>query len=98
MRIAPTTSCPPATTILPVGQHDRFVEHLAAFHAAFFGWRDSIGLQDLARRLLFFAPAVIAPELERSDVAAPIAAAAEGWRRLPERSPDPRPPRAAGAR
>jgi hypothetical protein len=78
---------PPGDDVLSVEQHDRFVEHLAIFHAAFLGWRDTIGLQDLARRFLFFAPSTIAPELARSDVPGPIAAAADGWQRLPERSP-----------
>jgi hypothetical protein len=78
---------PPGDALLPAAQHDRFVAHLAEFHAAFLGWRDTIGLQELARRFLFFAPATIADELERADVPAPIAAAAEGWHRLSERSP-----------
>jgi hypothetical protein len=77
---------PPGDDRLPVRQHDRFIDHLATFHATFFGWRDTIGLQPLARRFLFFAPATIAPELQRPNVPAPIAAADEGWRRLPERS------------
>jgi hypothetical protein len=59
---------------------------LAAFHAGFFGWRDTIGLQQLDRRFLFFAPDTIEPELAGRDVAGPIAAADEGWRRLPARS------------
>jgi thiamine kinase-like enzyme len=78
---------PPGDDVLAVEQHDRFVEHLATFHASFLGWRDTIGLQDLARRFLWFAPSTIAPELARADVPGPIAAAADGWLRLPERSP-----------
>ena len=78
---------PPGDATLPVEQHDRFVEHLAAFHATFLGWRDTIGLQDLARRFLWFAPATIASELLVDDVPGPIAAAAAGWPRLPDRSP-----------
>jgi hypothetical protein len=77
---------PPGDATLPVEQHDRFVEHLARFHANFFGWRDTIGLQPLVRRFLFFAPDTIAPELARADIPATIAVAAEGWSRLPERS------------
>jgi hypothetical protein len=78
---------PPGDEILAAEQHDRFIEHLAVFHATYLGWRDTIGLQDLARRFLFFAPSTIAPELARPDVPGPIAAAAEGWQRLPARSP-----------
>ena len=78
---------PPGNSTVPVEQHDRFVDHLAAFHVAFFGWRDAIGLQDLSRRFLWFAPATIASELRVDDVPGAIAAAAQGWPRLPERSP-----------
>jgi hypothetical protein len=78
---------PPGDDVLTTEQHDRFVEHLAAFHATFLGWRDTIGLQHLRRRFLFFAPEIIAPELARPNVPGPIAAAAEGWQRLPARSP-----------
>jgi Phosphotransferase enzyme family len=78
---------PPGDSTLTVAQHDRFVEHLAVFHATFFGWRDTIGLQDLSRRFVWFAPSTIAPELLVDDVPGPIAAAAAGWHRLPDRSP-----------
>jgi hypothetical protein len=78
---------PPGEDVLPIEQHDRFIEHLAAFHARYLGWRDTIGLQRLDQRLLWFAPTTIADELLVDDVPAPIAAADEGWRRLPERSP-----------
>ena len=78
---------PPGDDVLPVAQHDRFIEHLAAFHASYFGWRDTIGLQRLDPRLLWFAPATIASELRVPIVPDAIAAADEGWRRLPDRSP-----------
>ena len=68
-------------------QHDRFVEHLAQFHATFFGWHDTIGLQQLEQRLLWFAPATIASELGVPIVPDPLAAAARGWQQLPLRSP-----------
>ena len=78
---------PPGDDVLPVEQHDRFIEHLAAFHAGYFGWRDTIGLQRLEQRLLWFAPETIAAELAERIVPDAIAAADEGWRRLPYRSP-----------
>lgn len=79
---------PPGDDVLPAPQHARFIEHLAAMHAAKIGWTDTIGLQQLARRFLFFAPATIAPELREPDVPGPIAVADQGWSLLPERSPD----------
>ena len=30
-------------------QHDRFLDHMAALHAAFWGWADDIGLIDRRR-------------------------------------------------
>ena len=78
---------PPGDSPLPFEQHRTFIDHLAAFHAAFMGWRDDLGLQDLARRFMFFAPAVIEPELEVDDVPGPIAVAHQGWELLPQRAP-----------
>jgi hypothetical protein len=78
---------PPGDALLPADQHTRFVEHLAAMHASKLGWTDTLGLQGLARRFLFFAPEVIAPELAVDDVPGPIRVADEGWALLPRRSP-----------
>jgi hypothetical protein len=83
---------PEGDTPLPADQHERFVDHLAAFHTAFLGWIDTLGLQDMARRLLFFAPATIGPEIEAASAAGgsppgPIAVAVQGWQLLPSRAP-----------
>jgi hypothetical protein len=77
---------------LPIDQHERFIDHLAAFHTANLGWIDTLGLQQLARRFLFFAPATIEPEIDAADAAGrptpgPIAVAADGWQLLPCRAP-----------
>ena len=74
---------PPGDDVLPAAQHARFIEHLAAMHAAKIGWTDTIGLQQLERRFLFFAPATIAPELTVTDVPGPIAVADQGWPSFP---------------
>jgi hypothetical protein len=68
-------------------QHERFMEHMAALHAAFWGWRDDVGLTPLARRYLMFSPAVAAAEAASGNTAVVPHAMAEGWRRLPEVSP-----------
>jgi hypothetical protein len=78
---------PPGDTVVPAGQHENFIAHLAALSAAFWGWEDDIGLTTMAQRLRFFAPDNIAAELAGADVPGPIAAAAAGWDALPERSP-----------
>ena len=62
--------------------------HMAAMHAHFMGWHDDLGLQDLSRRLLFFAPETIAPELEVADVPGPDRGRrTRAGRLLPERAP-----------
>jgi hypothetical protein len=72
---------------VPALHHAGWIDHMAAGHAHFLGWRDTLGLQDLSRRWLFFAPETIAPELQVSDVPGPIAVAHEGWGLLPARAP-----------
>ncbi len=79
---------PPGDTKLPGDQHARFIDHMAAMHTAKLGWTDTLGLQELGRRFLFFAPATIAPELDVPDVPGPIRVADEGWALLPRRAPD----------
>jgi Phosphotransferase enzyme family len=78
---------PPGDDQVPLAQHAGFIGHLAGLAAAFWGWQDVIGLTTMAQRVRFFAPDNIAPELVTAEVPGPIAAAAEGWHRLPRRSP-----------
>ena len=78
---------PPGDDPVPAEHHADFIDAMAAMHAHFMGWHDELGLQDLSRRWLFFAPETIAPELEAADVPGPIAVAHQGWGLLPERAP-----------
>jgi hypothetical protein len=78
---------PPGDDWITVDDHRSFIDHMAGFHASFMGWHDDVGLADMANRLLFFAPATIAPELLVDDVPGPIRVADEGWALLPERAP-----------
>ena len=78
---------PPGDDPVPAEHHADFIDAMAAMHAHFMGWHDDLGLQDLSRRWLFFAPETIAPELEATDVPGPIAVAHQGWGLLPERAP-----------
>jgi hypothetical protein len=68
--------------------HASFLEHMAAMHAATWGWRDDLGLQTLEQRVSMFAPRTIASELLADDVPVPIAVADQGWARLPEVAPE----------
>jgi hypothetical protein len=78
---------PPGDDEVPLEHHADWIDHMAQMHAHFLEWHDDIGLASLARRWLFFAPEIIAPELERADVPGPIAVAHQGWGLLPERAP-----------
>ena len=78
---------PPGDTVIPPGQHAGFVTHMATLAAAFWGWAEDIGLTTMAQRIRFFAPDIIAAELDVPEVPGPIAAAAAGWAALPGRSP-----------
>jgi hypothetical protein len=78
---------PPGDDRVPLQHHADWIDHMARMHAHFLGWRDDLGLGQLARRWLFFAPEVIAPELARADVPGPVAVAHQGWALLEERAP-----------
>jgi hypothetical protein len=68
-------------------QHGRLMEHMAALHAAFWGWRDDVGLTVPAKRYLMFSPAVARSEAAIGSPAVVPKVMAEGWDRLPEASP-----------
>jgi hypothetical protein len=78
---------PPGDDVVPLAHHADWMDAMAQMHAHFMGFRDELGLQELTRRWLFFAPDTIAPELEAEDVPEPIAVAHRGWALLPERAP-----------
>ena len=63
------------------------MEHMAALHAAFWGWRDDVGLTALRRRYVLFSPAVAASEAALGTDAVVPKVMAEGWGRLPDVSP-----------
>lgn len=65
-------------------QHTRFLDHMAAMHAAFWGWRDEVGLTPLTTRYRVFSPAVATAEAARGSGAVVPKMMAEGWDRLPE--------------
>ena len=67
--------------------HASFIDHMAAMHAHFWGWHDTVGLNPLSHRFRFFAPDNIAAELRRDDVSPVIRVADQGWRLLEERAP-----------
>jgi hypothetical protein len=87
MRDAGPWLVPPGDDVLETAQHLRFVDHLAAMCAAYWGWRDDIGLTTMPQRLRFFAPDNIAGELARPDTDIVLKLADDGWARLADRAP-----------
>ena len=51
-----TTALLPPDQRLSRDQHLRFLDHMAAMHAAFWGWHDDVGLTPLSVRYLLFSP------------------------------------------
>jgi hypothetical protein len=74
---------PPGDAPVPLDQHLGFMDHMAALHAEFWGWTDTIGLLPPQHRYLEFNPRNIALELarEQPEVVPPLIV--EGWRRFP---------------
>jgi hypothetical protein len=69
------------------GQHARFLDHMAAMHAAFWGWHDDVGLTPLGTRYLMFSPAVAEAEAVLGSPAVVPKVMHEGWAKLAEVSP-----------
>jgi hypothetical protein len=91
MRDASDDLVPPGDDPIPLEQHLAFLDHMAACHAGAWGWTDTVGLVPLANRYLFFHPVALELELDLAAPAAPpavVSIAADGWARLPERSPE----------
>lgn len=79
---------PAGTTSLSPGQHHQFLTHMAALHAAFWGFRDNIGLLPLANRYLVLSPWTTAGELAcGGDHPIPMQLIPDGWRRLAAEAP-----------
>jgi hypothetical protein len=87
MRDAHDDLVPEGDDLLPDQHHSGFIDHMAAMHAEFWEWTDTLGLADPAQRFMYFAPQVIAPELEVDDVPGTLSAAAQGWAQVPGRAP-----------
>lgn len=73
---------PEGDTVVPADQHARFLTHMAALHARFWGWTDTVGLEPAYHRYLEFSPAVVAVEGERGwpDGVPPLVL--RGWERF----------------
>jgi hypothetical protein len=87
MRDVSAALLPPGDVPIPVEAQERYLDHMALLHAAFWGWRDDVGLTPLAHRYLAFAPAVAQVEAELGSGALVPALMARGWTALPSVAP-----------
>jgi len=67
---------------IPLEQHLRFLDHLAALHATFWGWNDDIGLTPDGNRYAMFGPCVVSVEAERGSDSVIPALIGKGHERL----------------
>jgi Phosphotransferase enzyme family len=79
---------PADDTPLPLEQHLRFLDHLAAFHAACWGWDDIVGLCPLVNRYSFFGAEALACEAALGSPAQVPRIAADGWALLAGVAPE----------
>jgi hypothetical protein len=75
---------PPGDAPVPWEQHARFLSHMAEFHAACWGWQDTVGLIPLANRYLFFNAEALGCEAELGFPSPVPEIAQRGWARLGE--------------
>lgn len=73
---------------IPVEQHLRFLEHMATFHAACWGWEDTVGLLPLANRYCWFSPTALACERALGSPNEVPVIADQGWTQLPQVAPN----------
>ncbi|HVV36382.1 MAG TPA: hypothetical protein VHC63_07235 [Acidimicrobiales bacterium] len=78
---------PEGDDLVTAEQADAFMDHMAAFHAAYWGWRDDVGLSSIEQRIGFFSDANVAREMQAADPPSPIVVAQQGWSMLRDRSP-----------
>lgn len=78
---------PEGDDVVSLDTHDRLLDHMAAFHAAAWGWRDDVGVSSIEQRLNFFSDENVAREMARGDAPGPILVAEKGWALLREKSP-----------
>ena len=78
---------PSEAPVLGLDDHLRFLDHMAALHARFWGWTDAIGLTPLTARYLTFSPAVAEREAALGSGAQVPKLMAQGWERFPDVAP-----------
>ncbi|MDQ3146122.1 MAG: phosphotransferase [Actinomycetota bacterium] len=71
----------------PRDQDERFLDHMAELHAAFWGFPDTPGLFDVSTRYVWFGPRLAATELALGGTnPVPTTLVPDGWARFPTRA------------
>ena len=78
---------PEGDDALPLDVHLGFMDHLATFHAATWGFIDTVGLMPLANRYTEFSPAVVTCEAALGFPEPVPRVMRDGWARFPEQAP-----------
>ena len=89
---------PEGDALVTLEQADAFMDHMAAFHATFWGWTDDVGVASIEQRLNFFSDDNIARETQAAEPPVPIVVAQQGWSMLPDRLTEAGRPARADAR
>ncbi len=82
MRDLSASLVPEGNGPVPLEQHLTFLDHMAALHATFWGWTDTVGLAPPHHRYLEFSPEGVSLESQRGwpDPVPPLII--EGWKRF----------------
>jgi hypothetical protein len=72
---------------VPLDQHLRFLEHMAALHATFWDWNDTVDLTPDMHRFAEFSPTNVALEEARGWPDAVPRLIVDGWARYPSLAP-----------
>jgi hypothetical protein len=78
---------PPGHAHIDLERHLRLIDHMAELHAAFWGWRDDVGLMPLAHHYTFLTPAMADLEAGGTGTDPVPPAVAVGWLALDRAAP-----------
>lgn len=88
MRYEPAAMVPPGDSVIPLELHRRFLDHMAAMHVAFWGFRDTYGLTTAQRRYGFADPSFAAAEAAAGHTDRVPQMFPGGWERVATTHPE----------
>jgi hypothetical protein len=87
MRDVSSSMVPVADGHIPLEQHLRFLDHMAALHAHFWGFEDTIGLMPIGNRFFMLSPLMADYEVAHGSSDPVPNAVTAGWRKMADESP-----------